>query len=54
MRAGTIAATQGANRWLDNIYALQAWCKRQFSGREAELAAFFAEQGFSDAMDYLE
>lgn len=54
MRQATLAATQGANRWLDNLYALLSWCKKTFSGRDAELRSFFEENGLTDSMDYLE
>jgi hypothetical protein len=54
MRKATQIAKEGANRWLDNAYALQSWCKRKFEGREAEVDAFFAENGFSDSLEYLE
>lgn len=35
-------------------YCSQSWCKRQFSGRDAELRSFFEESGLTDAVDYLE
>lgn len=54
MRAATQMAKEGANRWLDNAYALQSWCKRKFEGREAQVDAFFAENGFSETLEYLE
>lgn len=54
MKSGVMAAKDGANRWLDNIWALQSWCKRQFTGREKELEEFFKEQGYDDEMDILQ
>jgi hypothetical protein len=30
----------------DNIYSLQDWCKKQFAGREGELAAFYEQVGW--------
>jgi hypothetical protein len=46
-------ARAAANRWLDNVHALKAWCAARFEGREAELDAFFEEQGLTDKVDYL-
>ncbi len=53
MVAGVGAARDAANRWLDNIYALQSWCKRKFEGRERELDDFFAEHG-TEKLEYVE
>ncbi len=55
MRASSQAAVSCANRWLDNIEALRSWCKRKFEGREAEVEAFFKENGCSDgALEYID
>ncbi|KAI8465984.1 MAG: putative MND1 domain-containing protein [Monoraphidium minutum] len=54
MRTSTQLAKEGANRWLDNTYALQSWCRKKFCGNEAALDSFFEENGFSDALEYLE
>lgn len=48
------AAREAANRWLDNQFALQSWCKRKFEGRGAELDAFFKDCGFDEEASYLE
>lgn len=37
-------AKQAANRWQDNVVALQSWCKRKFEGREGEVDTFFRDQ----------
>jgi hypothetical protein len=47
-------ATAAANRWLDNVYALKAWCAARFGeGRGAELDGFFEEQGLTAKVDYI-
>ncbi len=40
---GVDVAREAANRWLDNLEALRDWAKKQFSGREADVDAFFAQ-----------
>ncbi|GMH32743.1 hypothetical protein BSKO_00577 [Bryopsis sp. KO-2023] len=47
-------AKDAANRWLDNLYGVESWAKKQFQGREDELKKFFQSCGMSDDMDYLE
>lgn len=46
-------ARDAANRWLDNVHALKAWCDKKFEGAEG-LDAFFRQAGLTDAVDYLE
>ena len=47
-------ARAAANRWLDNVHALKAWCGSKFGeGRGADLDAFFEAQGLTEAVDYL-
>ena len=47
-------AKAAANRWLDAVHALKAWCGAKFGeGRGEELDAFFAEQGLTDKVDYI-
>ena len=49
----TRASVEAANRWLDNLHSLKGWARAKFEGRGAELDAFFENEGFSDALDYL-
>ena len=49
----TRASVEAANRWLDNLHALKGWARKRFEGHGAELDAFFENEGFSDALDYL-
>ncbi|KAK9826737.1 hypothetical protein WJX81_002821 [Elliptochloris bilobata] len=53
MREATGIAKASANRWLDNVWALQSWCKKRFEGNESSLDAFFKENGLSEDMDYI-
>ncbi|GBF93477.1 hypothetical protein Rsub_06610 [Raphidocelis subcapitata] len=52
MRTSTKVAQEAANRSLDNVYALLSWCRKRFEGREADIAAFFADQGFNENLEY--
>jgi hypothetical protein len=52
-KEAAVIARDSANRWLDNTYALKDWCQKSFSGREAEVGAFFTENGLTDTIDYL-
>lgn len=54
MRNAAKVAKEAANRWLDNTYSLLSWCKKKFSGHEAELTALFEQNGLTDSIDYLE
>ena len=54
LEEASVVAQQSCNRWMDNLWALESWLKKNFgSGREQELAKFFKDQGFTDALDYL-
>ncbi|KAG2492313.1 hypothetical protein HYH03_009265 [Edaphochlamys debaryana] len=54
MRLSAAGAKEAANRWLDNTYSLLSWCKKKFSGKEAELTKFFEENGLDEKVEYLE
>eukprot|EP00884_Botryococcus_braunii_P013236 jgi/Botrbrau1/21913/Bobra.0249s0040.2 len=54
MRQGADIAKDAANRWLDNTYNLQSWCKKRFEGMDAQLDEFFKQNGLTDDIDYLE
>lgn len=54
LRRGSLVAREAANRWLDNLLALEAWCKKKLAGRENEVSTFFEQSGFSCDMEYLE
>lgn len=49
----TQCARAAANRWQDNIFALQSWCRRKFEGRENDIDSFFKDQGFNEDAPYL-
>lgn len=34
-----------ANRWLDNLYALQGWLKKRFQGMDSQVISLFKEVG---------
>ena len=54
MVTGTRLAREGANRWLDNVYALLSWCRKTFEGREGEITAFFEENVFNENLEYFD
>jgi hypothetical protein len=45
-------AREAANRWQDNVFALQGWCKQKFAGREGDVDTFFKDQGFNEDAEY--
>lgn len=45
-------AKQAANRWQDNIFSLQSWCRKKFEGREGDIDHFFKDQGFNEDAPY--
>jgi hypothetical protein len=45
-------AREAANRWQDNVFALQSWCKQKFAGREGDVDTFFKDQGFNEDAEY--
>jgi hypothetical protein len=45
-------AREAANRWQDNVFALQGWCKGKFAGREGDVDTFFKDQGFNEDAEY--
>lgn len=47
------AAREAANRWQDNVFSLQSWCKKKFEGREGDVDSFFKDQGFNEDAEYL-
>lgn len=49
-----VTCRDGANRWTDNIFSMQSWMKKKFVGMDAQVKQFFAQQGVSEDMDYLE
>ncbi|BDA42760.1 Meiotic nuclear division protein 1 homolog [Coccomyxa sp. Obi] len=53
MKNGVDVAKSAANRWLDNTWALQTWCKKRFEGMESSLESFFKENGLTDEIDYI-
>ncbi|MEW5297095.1 MAG: hypothetical protein WDW36_000325 [Sanguina aurantia] len=53
MQRGADLAKTGANRWLDNSWTLQSWCKKRFQGHEVELDGMFKENGLTEEIDYI-
>lgn len=45
-------AREAANRWQDNIFSLQSWCRKKFEGRENDIGSFFKDQGFNEDAPY--
>ncbi|KAF6253902.1 putative MND1 domain-containing protein [Scenedesmus sp. NREL 46B-D3] len=45
-------AREAANRWQENVFALQGWCKQKFAGREGDVDTFFKDQGFNEDAEY--
>ncbi|XP_057966976.1 meiotic nuclear division protein 1 homolog [Malania oleifera] len=43
-----------ANRWTDNIFALQQWCSNNFPQAKEQLEHMYQEIGITDDFDYLE
>eukprot|EP00892_Ulva_mutabilis_P004165 jgi/Ulvmu1/211/UM001_0215.1 len=54
MKAAAIICRDSANRWLDNVYSLQKWCKKKFSGRDDDIDKFFLENGLTSKVDYID
>ena len=54
MKEGATTARDSANRWIENIWALQSWMNKKFSGRENELKLHFKSQGVPDDLDTFE
>ena len=54
MKEGATTARDSANRWIENIWALQSWMNKKFSGREDELKLHFKSQGVPDDLDTFE
>ena len=51
MKEGATTARDSANRWIENIWALESWMKKKFSGREEELKQHFKSQGVPEDLD---
>jgi len=49
-----ITSKDGANRWTDNIFALQGWMKKTFQGMNKQIDDFLGQQGVPKDMDYIE
>ena len=54
LQAAAIICRDSANRWLDNVYSLKQWCKKKFSGRDADIDKFFEENGLTSKVDYID
>ena len=53
IQEATQIALEAGNRWVDNVWALQAWTRKKFVGMEANLNKFYKDQGIKDDFDYL-
>ncbi|GBG70749.1 hypothetical protein CBR_g8047 [Chara braunii] len=47
-------AYDAANRWTDNIFALQQWCSNSFPQAAEELQKVYQEVGIEEDFDYIE
>eukprot|EP00887_Chlorella_sp_A99_P003227 scaffold9.g3227.t1 len=47
LKKSTQIALDAANRWVDNIFCLQSWLKKQFEGSEAAVANMFKEASWA-------
>lgn len=54
MRNATGVAHEAANRWTDNIFALQQWCSANFPEAKERLEHLYKEVGITESFDYLE
>lgn len=51
LKKNTKAAHEAANRWVDNIFTVQAWATRTFGMEKKD---FNAQFGIPDELDYIE
>lgn len=49
-----ITSKDGANRWTNNIFALQGWMKKKFQGMNKQIDDFLGQQGVPKDMDYID
>lgn len=49
-----VISKEGANRWIDNIFALQGWMKKTFQGMNKQIDDFLIQQGVPKEMDYID
>uniref|UniRef100_A0A0C9QLA0 Meiotic nuclear division protein 1 homolog n=1 Tax=Wollemia nobilis TaxID=56998 RepID=A0A0C9QLA0_9CONI len=54
MRNASEVAHEAANRWTDNIFALQHWCSSNFPEAKERLEHLYREVGITESFDYLE
>lgn len=54
IKDGIELAKTSANQWLDNLFALKCWTKKQFLGMDNEISKLFEQYGISEDIDYLE
>jgi len=54
MRKATKVAHDAANRWTDNIFALQKWCSSKFPEAREKLEELYKEVGITEDFDYVE
>ncbi|CAM6108461.1 unnamed protein product [Calypogeia fissa] len=52
-KASEVAHT-AANRWTDNIFAVQQWCNNNFPEAKENLDQMYAEVGITEDFDYVE
>ncbi|KAG0576568.1 hypothetical protein M758_5G084000 [Ceratodon purpureus] len=54
MRNATRVAHESANRWTDNIFALQKWISKKFPEARDKLEELYKEVGITEDFDYVE
>ena len=51
MAKGVAQSKESANRWVDNIWALEGWMRKKFQGREQDIKQFFKSKGVTEDLD---
>ena len=51
MTKGVAQSKESANRWVDNIWALEGWMRKKFQGREQDIKQFFKSKGVTEDLD---
>lgn len=54
MRNAIEVSHEAANRWTDNVFALQHWCSKNFPEAKERLEHLYREVGITESFDYLE
>lgn len=49
-----LTSKEAANKWIDNIFAIQGWMKKTFQGMDNQIDQFLIQQGVPKEMDYID